>query len=293
MTAASLPDDCDALCLRTTDRQAILDALAAACQEEDLVRAPPLRLSGYGHFVNGEEDPTLRRFLVSPPTENGWTVVLLSAQDWDHRFVPSLLHHLPVKAAYLMLHDGDTCTLHAYDGPELLAALVTSPVHFDLPDMPRDERLPSALSALAGRPVSAEEAERCCFPPGRIDIDGRLAHERIRELLGLPEWTCGTYGRALEDDGRTPAESHADWIHACFQDAEEARADEAFEAEMAAGEALPARSIGEALAEAEAETGSEARGEAEGIADAGVEAADEAGSGQRGTLLPFRRPPAP
>jgi len=163
-----------------------------------------------------------------------------------------------VRAAYLMLHDGDTCTLHAYDGPELLAELITSRAHFDLPPAPPDLRLGEALELLAGRPVSRHEVDLTCFPPGAIDVDGRLAHGRLREILGLPEGACGSYGLALEPDGRTPATSHSDWVHACFQDAEDARADEQFEREMAAGPA---------------ET-----------SEAGTEGAAE------GTLLPFRRP---
>jgi hypothetical protein len=249
------PDDLDALCLRCDDRDAVLAALEAACREEDFVRAPPQRLRGYGHFLNGEEDPSLRRFLVA------------SVQDWDHAWTPQLLAHLPVRAAYLMLHDGDVCTLHAYDGPELLAELVTSRAHFDLPPAPPDERLRSALEHLAGRPVSAQDVDACCFPPGAIDVDGRLAHDRIVDLLGLPAGVRGSYGLALQPDGRTAADSHAAWIHACWQHVDEARSDEQFERDMAAGAA-------------------EAEGEApppEGDAPGG-------GGPVEGTILPFRRP---
>lgn len=253
------PDDLDALCLRTTDREAILHALGQTCAAEGLVRAPAQRLRGYGHFHNGEEDPSLRRFLVGPP-EGGWTVVLLSAQDWDHAWIPQLLAHLRVRAAYLMLHDGDTCTLHAYDGPDLLAELVTSPAHFDRPAAPPHPRLREALEALAGRPVGEEKVQACCFPPGRIDVDGRLAHERLRALLGLPASAAGTYGLAMEADGRTPSDAFAGWIQACWQDADDARADEAFEREMA---------------ERAAATAPGGDGEAEGSGN--------------GTLLQFRR----
>ena len=252
-----LHDDLDALCVKTQDRPAILAALDAACAAEGLVRAPAQRLRGYGHFRNGEEDPSLRRFLVSPP-EGAWITVLLSAQDWDHAWIPELLSRLRAPAAYLMLHDGDTCTLHAYDGPELLAELITSRAHFDLPQAPPDPRLRGALELLAGRPIGEDELQATCFPPGRIDVDGRLAHARLRELLGLPGAACGSYGLSLEADGRTPSESHADWIHACWQDAEDARADEAFEREMADRSEAP---------DAPAAEGEES-----------------------GTLLPFRRP---
>lgn len=221
MTAPVFPrgDDADALHVLGVSSQELMGAIAAECAAEDLVAAPAGRLRPYGRFRPDEEDPAQRRFLLAPP-KGRWTTVFMSVPDWDHSWLPRLLARLPCRAAYLMLHDGDVATLHLYEGGTQRAALVTSPSHFDLEDLPRDPGLRAALEDFAGRALTDAEVEAACFPPGRLDVDGRLACERLASLLDLPDHGLDTYARALGADGLEPAGPFAGWAHACFADAE-------------------------------------------------------------------------
>lgn len=211
MTPPELADDCDGLHLELDDTDALVAALRATCADEGFVEAAPASLPPPGSFAHGEEDPAVRRFLVTPPAGR-WTTVLMSACDWDHSWTPGMLARLPCRAAHLMVHDGDTCTLHLFEGADVVGVLVTSPAHFDRPGAPRDPRLRGALEAFVGRALDDLELEATCHPPGRLDVDGRLAFERLVALLELPPAAGDSYARALGRLGDPPV----GWQHLAF-----------------------------------------------------------------------------
>ena len=230
-------DDLDSLHVDVRDRERIVEALAEACAAEELAPAETAALPSFGRFSEGEELPTVRRFLVAPPGPR-WTTVLLSAPDWEHDWIDRVVRRLGCRAAYLMLHDGDVLTVHL-SGPEgLLAAHVTSHVHFDQPPEARSLSLHRSLELLAGRSITGDELEAAIAPPGRIDVDGRLAFLRTAALLGIPEAELGAYRHALDDDLMAPRPELADWLHVGFAWAPPEE-DEA--AKQATGEVLPFR----------------------------------------------------
>jgi hypothetical protein len=209
-------DDLDSLHVETTDRELVLRALADQCATEELVPADPVDLPRYGRFAHGEEDPTIRRFLIAPPGHPRWTTIYLSAPDWDHDWLPLLLPRLGCRAAYLMLHDGDVLTMHLHRPDGLAAAHVTSPVHFDMPEAPRAPALQRTLESFAGRSLSEEELLATIAPPGRIDVDGRLAMERVVALLGLPGEAFGAYRWSLYSHGVRVRPEMLHWQHVAF-----------------------------------------------------------------------------
>lgn len=230
-------DDLDSLHVDLADGARIAEALAAECAAEDLAPADPRELPRYGRFVHGEEDPTIRRFLVAPAGPR-WTTVLLSAPDWEHDWIPRLVARLRCRAAYLMLHDGDVFTLHLHGPESLLAAHVTSPVHFDRLDSPPSPALHRALESFACVKIGPSEFVDAVAPPGRIDVDGRLAFRRIARLLGIPRDELGAYRWALGEDRLTPRPEVAAWRHLGFALDSPAPPDDDEQAE-AAGEVVP------------------------------------------------------
>lgn len=207
-------EDCDALHVEGASQDEVVRALDRTCSAEGLHRADPGSLMPLGTFRHGEEDPSQRRFLVSPPAGR-WTTILMSAPDWDHDWAPSLLERLGGRGVYLMLHDGDVMTLHLHEGAALAASVVTSPAHFDAPHLEPDARLAEALGRFAGRRVTESEALATCFPPGRLDVDGRLAFARVAELLSLPH-AAWSYARAVSADG-SPDAAFSGWIHVGYR----------------------------------------------------------------------------
>lgn len=215
---AEAPDDLDGLWFAVEDRSRVLRALERDARSAGFLPVEPGELAPYGRWLHGEEDPTVRRYAVAP-AHGGWTGVFPSQPDWDHDRAPALAEILGCLAACLMLHDGDVLTLHLHDGPRLLAAHCSSPVHFDLEPRPPGELdfEPEAVLRACRPGVTREELVEALTPPGRIDVDGRRAFESLGRLLGLGPAAGLGYARLLDDDGVSLREEHAGFAHVAFR----------------------------------------------------------------------------
>jgi hypothetical protein len=211
-------DELCSLHFAVTDVDRVLGALTEQASAVGGRPVDPEDLPPFGRWTQGEDDPTQRRFVVAPPA-GGWTTVLPSMPDWDHDVAPALAARLGCRAACLMLHDGDVLTLHLHDRERLAAAHVSSPVHFDLPERPEGELDFDVERALPFcRPgTRAEDLRHALTPPGRIDVDGRLALRRVAALLGLGPRALSTYALAIDRDGSRLRADHADCRHVAFR----------------------------------------------------------------------------
>jgi hypothetical protein len=197
----------------------VLEALAAEARHDGLAPIEPSELVPHGRWLHGDEDPSVRRYLVSPAGER-WTTVLASATDWHHEACLGLARRLGCRAVYLMLHDGDVFTLTAVLGEDEVVEHVSSPDHFDLPPARRGEaaRVAATLLPLAGPGVTAAALEAALTVPGAIDVDGRRSLLATAALLGIPaDAALSSYREALEDDGLTPRPELATHVHVAFR----------------------------------------------------------------------------
>jgi hypothetical protein len=213
---AALPEQADVLFLATKEGAAVAAALDALAEEDEMERVEAASLWPLGGWWRGDEETTVSRFLVSPPTA-GYTMMLMSARDWHHDFAPRLSARLGCRAAYLMLHDSDVFTCHLHDGDRCTLAWLSSPAHFDLDDRPSLEGAEAAVATFAGAAVRAEDVARALAPPGRLDVDGRLAFARTHELLGLPAPPAAAYREALGEDRLSPLPALSTWQHVAYQ----------------------------------------------------------------------------
>jgi hypothetical protein len=230
------PFDLDSVHFATTDRDAVARALDADSVRDGLTRVAPESLIPFGRWWHGDEDPGIRRFLVSPPGRT-WTTVLTSATDWEHEWVPRIAEALGCRAAHLMLHDEDVCTVHLFDGARLVGSYVSSPEHFDEPPRaPGDLGLDvAAVLRFLPRRLTAAELVKALTPRGRIDVDGRRALEAMTDLLDLGPRGLESYRLALAPDCLTPSPQHADDLHLAYrvvsdEEREETEAEESAEA---------------------------------------------------------------
>jgi len=212
----ALPDQADVLFLATEDRGAVIAALDSIAHEDERQRIEPASLWAVGGWWRGDEETSVSRFLVAPP-QAGFTTLLLSARDWEHDFARRLAARLQCRAAYLMLHDSDVFTCHLHDGESCTLAWLSSPVHFDLDAPASLEGADAAIAGFTGASVSREQVTTALAPPGRIDVDGRLAFARTHALLGLPQPPAVAYREALAEDRLSPLPVFAPWHHVAYQ----------------------------------------------------------------------------
>lgn len=214
------PDQLDSLHVETRDVDRVLEALLTEAGESGLAPIDATELAPFGRWLHGDEDPSVRRYLVSPPGRR-WTTVLSSMTDWDRDLVRGLARRLDTRCVSLMLHDDDVLSLALWDGPDSLVDHVSSPEHFDLPSRPAgtlDVDLDALLTCC--RPGTTRDALREALTvPGRIDVDGRASMEAMVRLLELePRWAMSCYRAALGEDERTPAGEYAEWNHLAFRE---------------------------------------------------------------------------
>jgi hypothetical protein len=176
-------DELCSLHFAVTDVDRVLGALTEQASAVGGRPVDPEDLPPFGRWTQGEDDPTQRRFVVAPPA-GGWTTVLPSTPDWDHDVAPALAARL-----------------------------------FDLPERPEGELDFDVERALPFcRPgTRAEDLRHALTPPGRIDVDGRLALRRVAALLGLGPRALSTYALAIDRDGSRLRADHADCRHVAFR----------------------------------------------------------------------------
>ena len=220
------PDEWDSFHAEVVDPRRLVSAIEADCLRHGLARLRPEDLVAFGRWLHGEEDPYVRRFLVSPPGER-WTSVLLSAIDWDLGWSANMAAVLGCRAAYLQLSDGDVFSLHLFDGPAYVAGYASSTDYFDLPPRPAGDLGvdPEAVLAFCRAGTTIEEVREALAPPGRIDVDGRLAFLRTAALLELPPRAATSYREALESDGVTPLPEFADHVHLTYREVDQSEAE--------------------------------------------------------------------
>lgn len=214
------PGQLDSLHLERVERTRLLEAIAAEARLDGLHRIEPSELVPHGRWLHGDEDPSVRRYLVSPAGDR-WTTVLPSATDWHHEACLALAQRLGCRAVYLMLHDGDVFTLTAVLGADEVVEHVSSPDHFDLPPARLGEaaRVAAALLPLCGPGATTAALEAALSVPGRIDVDGRQALLATAALLEIPrDAALASYREALEDDGLTPRPEFATHAHLAFRE---------------------------------------------------------------------------
>jgi hypothetical protein len=212
------PDELDALWFAVSERERVEEALAAEALAAGYRPIDPGELAPYGRWLHGEEDPTVRRYAITPGGPR-WIGVFPSHPDWDHDFAPAVAGRLGCRAACLMLHDGDVFTLHLHEGERPAASHVSSPVHFDME--PRAEGLldvdPAVLLPFCREGATADEVRWALTPPGRLVVDGRLAFVRTAVL---------TYALIVGDDGLNLSEDFEDFHHLAFRFEDEEFEDE-------------------------------------------------------------------
>ena len=108
-------DEIDGLWFELEERSRVEAAIAEEAAEAGFVPVEPGELAPYGRWLQGEEDPTVRRYAIAPAGER-WTAVFPSHPDWDHEHAGAVADRLGCAAACLMLHDGD-CLLYTSPSP--------------------------------------------------------------------------------------------------------------------------------------------------------------------------------
>ena len=220
-------DDLDGLWFAVGDRPRVLRALAEQAASEGFAPVALDELAPYGRWLHGEEDPSVLRYAVAPP-HGGWVGVFPSQPDWDHERAPALAEILGCLACCLMLHDGDVLTVHLHDGPRLLAAHCSSPVHFDQEGPPPGELdfEPSRLLRACRTGTTREQLLEALTPPGRLDVDGRRAFAGLAELFDLGPAAGLTYAALLREDGLSLRPELAGFEHLAFRLEDEEDSDE-------------------------------------------------------------------
>lgn len=218
-SAATNDGQLESLHVEALDRDALVAALHELAAEDGFRPVAPGDLAPHGRWLHGDEDPSVRRYLVSPPGAR-WITVLPSATDWHAVLTQRLSATLETRVVQLMLHDDDVLTATSFEEGRQVASHCSSPVHFDR-EAPGPARLREDARALLGAcrsGVTVAEVEAALSPPGRIDVDGRSALAGLASLLDLPEERAATsYRDSLGAEALSPGPAVAEWTHVAFR----------------------------------------------------------------------------
>lgn len=222
------PDEWDSFHLEVRDERRVLAAITQVSARLGMQPVNPDELLTFGRWLHEDDDPSCRRFLVSPPNPR-WTSLLISTPDWYLDWCSALSAGLGCRSAYLTLADADVFTLQLFDGPAHVAGYVSSPCYYDLPPRePGDLGVDlDAVLAFCKEGTSLAELREALAPPGPIDVDGALAFRRMTELLNLPSLPATSYRDAMESDAKTLRPEVRDWPHLTFRESREEADDEA------------------------------------------------------------------